>query len=169
MPIQFFNIVTIISWFMQMNWSIHSSFCDMKAVVILNVVYSSHCYCRCWNASLTTSSCFHPLFTLLKCWISIDECQCIWHDVIFSTCRNSVLYICFINTFMSDAMFQIAPLLRSVIWKQKLIKNLWESSTCTAILPTSSSDIVAQHKKIRSTTFGASLIRAHIVLFWNAK
>jgi len=65
---------------------------------------------------------------------------------------------------MSDAIFQIAPLLPSVVWKQKLIENWWESSACTAILPISTSDIMAQQKKIGSTTFGAYLVRAQIFL-----
>lgn len=35
-----------------------------------------HC-CHCWNASLATSLCQHPLFGVHKCSTSISECHCV--------------------------------------------------------------------------------------------
>ena len=52
---------------------------------------------------------------------------------------------------------QTAPLLPSVTWQQRVMEYWFESSTSTAIPPTSTSDIAYQHCKIGGVTFRAAL------------
>jgi len=69
-----------------------------------------------------------------------------------------------LHTFASYALpcqtpfCQTAPLLSSVARQQNLTEYWRESSTSTAISPTSTSDIVGQHNKIGCITFVATLI-----------
>jgi len=49
---------------------------------------------------------------------------------------------------------QTAPLLPSVAQQQNVMEYCWEGSASTAISPTSASDVVGQHNKIRGDTFG---------------
>ena len=53
---------------------------------------------------------------------------------------------------------QTAPLLPSVTQQQNVMGCWCEGSTTTATPPTSTSDIVIQHTKIRGITFGAALV-----------
>jgi len=78
---------------------------------------------------------------------------------IFSTWKNSVTHFrVFIHPFISDTIFQTTTLLPSVTWQQHVMEYWWEGSTPTAIPPTSASDVIGQHHKIRGITFRAALV-----------
>ena len=60
---------------------------------------------------------------------------------------------------MPDAICQTVPLQQSVTQQQNVMKYWWEGSTSTAILPTSTSDIMGQCDKVEDITFGAALLQ----------
>ena len=61
-----------------------------------------HCHClQYWNAPPIASLWLHPLFALYQHSANISECQLV---PFFSTWRNSVTYLFFIRTSMSDAI-----------------------------------------------------------------
>jgi len=68
------------------------------------------------------------------------------------------------HTFASYALpcqtpfCQTTPLLSSVARQQNLTEYWREGSTCTAICPTSASDVVGQHNKIAVINFGSTLV-----------
>ena len=51
----------------------------------------------------------------------------------------------------------MTPLLPSVTWQKHVMEYWWESSTFTAIPPTSASDVMGQHNEIEDITFGVTL------------
>ena len=53
---------------------------------------------------------------------------------------------------------QTAPLLPSVTRQQHVVEYWWESLSSAAIPPTFTSDVMSQHNKIGSFTFGAVLV-----------
>jgi len=66
----------------------------------------------------------------------------------FSAWRNSFAHLCFLHTSMSDSMLShCAPLLPSVTQQQHVMGYWWDGSTCAAVTPTSSCDLVGQHNK----------------------
>ena len=84
----------------------------------------------------------HPLFGLHKGSASTEECEGV---PFFPTLGNSVPHLYFICTSMPFS--QMAPVLPSVPQQQNATKYCWESTTSTAISPTSASDCVGQHNK----------------------
>ena len=63
------------------------------------------------------------------------------------------MHLCFICTFMSDAVLSDCPLLPSVAQQQNVTEYQQEGSPCAAVPPTSASDVVGQHNKIGGVTF----------------
>ena len=115
---------------------------------------SWHCH-HCWNAPPTTSLCSHPLFGLHKGSASVNECQ--WVSF-FSAWRNSLIYLCFIHTSVSDTTLSDCP-------SAAVCSTATE---CNGILVRrfslyfhSTSDIMGQHK-IGSITFWSFLIYKEI-------
>ena len=56
------------------------------------------------------------------------------------------------------SLCRIAPLLPYVARQQNVMEYGWEGSTSTAISPTSASNFVGQHNKIRGIIFRAALV-----------
>lgn len=75
--------------------------------------------------------------------------------VILSMCRNSMTKLFFIFQYQT-ALCQTAPLLPYITWQQNIMEYGQECSVSTAVLPTSASDTVDQHYKIKG--IGASLL-----------
>ena len=59
---------------------------------------------------------------------------------------------------------QTIPLLPSVPQQQNVMKYWQEGSASTTMFQTSASDVMGQHNKIGSITFGAALIKTRWVL-----
>jgi len=74
-----------------------------------------------------------------------------------------VTHFCFICTTCQIPSCQTAPLLPSVTGQQNVKEYWWEGSTCTAVPPTSASDVVGRHNKIAGSTFGAALPLDHLL------
>ena len=82
------------------------------------------------------------------------------------------------HTFASSALrcqtplCQSAPLLPSVTQQRRVMGYWWEGSASTAIPPTSNSDVMGQHHKIRGITAAAALVYyivsyfCYLVMFW---
>ena len=125
-------------------------------MAVWNTACISHCCHHCWNTPPSPSLCSHLLFGLHKCSASIDECQWVpfflhegmqWHNFAPSTlpCQTSFC--------------QTTPLLPSVTEQQHGMGYWWEGSASTATSPTSASDVMGQHNKIRGITFGEPIIK----------
>ena len=71
---------------------------------------------------------------------------------------NSLTSFCFLHTSMTDAILSDCPLLPSVTWQQNIMEYCKEGSASTAIPPTSISDVVGPHNKIKDITFRAAVI-----------
>ena len=107
---------------------------------------------HCWNASLTSLLCSHPLFGLHKHSARVYERHFFphggtqWHTII-SNALPFQLPFC-----------QPAPLLWSLTQHQHVTEYWQKGSTPTAI-PPSVSDIMGQQNKIEDITFGTDLIK----------
>ena len=115
--------------------------------------------CHCWKVPPTDLLSSHPLFGLHKCSASFDECQ--WVNFF----PHGGIQWC---TFASYAVLchmpfcQTAPLLPSVTWQEHVMEYWWESSTSTAIPPTSTFGFMGQHTKTGSIAFGAAFVNCRI-------
>jgi len=101
----------------------------------------------------TTSLCLHLPCGLHKHSVSVDECR--WLQL-FSTRRNSIPFLCFIHTFMSDTILSDS-LLPSVAQQQHGMEHWWGGSPSTATPLTCICDIMVQHNTKGSISFGAAL------------
>jgi len=91
--------------------------------------------------------------------ITVDECQ----GVVFFLHGGNPRHTCASDALPCQTPFcQTAPLLPSVTQQQHEIEYCCDGSTSTAIPPTSSSAIMAQHNEIGSIAFGAVLIQNRI-------
>ena len=83
--------------------------------------------------------------------VSVNGC------LFFSAWRNSVTHFCFIWLPCQTSFYQCPS---AAICHTATICNRkrWKGSTCTAIPPTSVSDIVGQHHKLWGITFRTALL-----------
>lgn len=109
--------------------------------------YDSHC----WGTPLTVLvfTAWFPETFSKHWWMSMDAI--FFHMEEFS---DTPL---FIHTFLSDC-----PSGASVTWQQNTMEYYQEYST--AITPTSVSDFLGQHHKIRGITIGAALVYTHLFI-----
>ena len=96
-------IVTVISWFVQMNWLRWSPFYGVTALVIWNV----------FSAPDTIAEMHHPLSHCahIHCLVSINVQQALRNISVynFSHMEEFSSHLCFIHTSMSDAILSECP------------------------------------------------------------
>ena len=124
----------------------------------------THCRCHyCWDAPPTTSLCSHPLLGLHKRSPSVKECQWLafilhrgiqWHS--FASCALPC----------QTPFWRTAPLLPSFTQQQNVMGCWWEGSASTVLLPTSTSDVMGQHRNIGGITFGTPLLAPAASVNW---
>jgi len=69
-----------------------------------------------------------------------------------------VTHRCFTCTSLSYTTLSDCNLLPSVPWQQNVKEYFWKGSTCTAIPPAFTSDVVGQHNKIGGLTCRAAFV-----------
>ena len=116
----------------------------------------THCHCcHFWNAPLTPHCAHsHCLVSRNVQQVSVNVNGC--HFFHMKDFNNTPFLH---KQFHCQMPFcQIAPLLPPVTQQRNITGYGWEASTCTAITPTSASDITGQHNKITGVTFRAALV-----------
>jgi len=130
-----------------MHWKQYSA--------IPNVACLSHPCHHWWSISLTASLCSHSFLCLHRCSASINGYH-FFHKEEFSGTP-------FLHThFHVRCHFVGLPyafyLLPSVAQQRNVVGYSWEGSVSTAIPPTSTSDVISQHNRIKGITFRAALV-----------
>lgn len=159
--LQYSNIAIIISNALKLCTQLPDCnllICVDELIEMSSISWCNSCPWSSWtwlvfHAAVATAE-MHPLLphcTHVRCLVSTNVCQV---SVNVSGCnffiawRNSILYLCFIHTSVSNiSLSDCLPLLALVSRQQNLMKYCQEGSISTVIVPTSTSDTEVQHNK----------------------